>query len=122
MEFFRCSHCEQVYIKLIDSNQEMMCCGEKTEQLEKLNHQDEHAIQIRKTGNFVRIKIENHLPMTELHHLKFICIETTHGFHYRKIEDMKYHEIEFMIGLDEEIRETYVYCNIHLLVVISSVK
>ena len=38
IRFFRCRHCGNVAIKLVDSNVPMVCCGEKMEELEGTGH------------------------------------------------------------------------------------
>ena len=50
IKFFRCRHCGNVAIKLVDSNVPMVCCGEKMEELE---------------AGSVDASLEKHVPVVE---------------------------------------------------------
>ncbi len=117
MKFFRCTVCDQVYLKPIDHDNLMTCCDEKTIEVNPNGVPAEienHNAVIRKIGNFVTITIPNH-PMIDVHHLQFICLETNKGFQYKELFKNEEVKVDFILSKEEEIITVYVYCNVHSL-------
>ena len=114
IKFFRCRHCGNVAIKLVDSNVPMVCCGEKMEELEAgsvdasiekhvpvVERLDEHRIRV-KVGSAPH-------PMLPEHHISFIVHQTEKGF------QVAYPQGEAVADFytDEEPTAVYEYCNLH---------
>lgn len=114
IKFFRCRHCGNVAIKLVDSNVPMVYCGEKMEELEAgsvdaslekhvpvVERLDEHRIRV-KVGSAPH-------PMLPEHHISFIVLQTEKGF------QVAYPQGEAVADFytDEETTAVYEYCNLH---------
>ncbi len=117
MKFYRCTNCDQVYMKLLDQKKEMSCCEVCTEEIQENTTPedlDAHKPNIRKIGNFVTISLENH-PMVDIHYIEFICMETNQGFQFKKIALDTPPKVDFILAKDEDIKTVYIYCNLHSL-------
>lgn len=117
MRFFYCPECNQVHIRLIDSDKPIVCCENPVEELVNnpiSDELDEHKPTIRKIGNFVTITVDHH-PMLDIHHLLFIFLETNQGFQYKYLKQDSLPKVEFILAQNEEIVNVFVYCNVHLL-------
>ena len=114
LKFYKCRHCGNVVVKLVDSNVPLVCCGEKMEELK---------------ANTVEASVEKHLPVVEFpekctvkvrvgsaphpmlpeHHISFIVLQTEKGF------QVAYPQGEAVADFytDEEPTAVYEYCNLH---------
>ncbi len=116
MTFHTCLKCNQIYITPDDGDSNLMCCGQNVEPVMALNSSDEdsdHKFLIRKTGNFVTITVGLNHPMVDVHHIKFICLETTRGFQYQALPSHQEAKASFILALGEDIVNVYSYCSIH---------
>ncbi|MDD3477565.1 MAG: desulfoferrodoxin family protein [Candidatus Izemoplasmatales bacterium] len=115
MEFYGCKVCNQVVLKLIETESKMTCCEEEMSKLtcQVAPEEDEHRPIIRKIGNFVTITV-NH-PMLEVHRILSLFLETNRGFSIVNLEDQVEAIGHFILAKDEEIKNAYVYCNVHEL-------
>lgn len=113
-KFYRCRHCGNVTIKVVDSKVPLVCCGEKMEEL---------------TANTAEASVEKHLPVIERidastlkvkvgsaphpmipeHYIAFICLETENGFQIAYLNG----EPEAVFKSGSEIKAVYAYCNLH---------
>ena len=113
--FFRCNHCGNLTVKLVDSGVPMVCCGEKMQEL---------------TANTTEASVEKHLPvvtkiddctlkvevgsaphpMLEEHHIVFIYVETEEGGEYVMLNDKP--QAEFCTCKHKPVA-VYEYCNLH---------
>jgi superoxide reductase len=118
MTFYMCPACNQVHIKLIDTNQEMICCGIPEQAIiencieEEVNN---HLPSIRKVGNFITISVPHNHPMVDIHHILFIAIETNEGIQVKYIKKDEPAQAGFILSNHEYIIKAYVFCNVHLL-------
>ena len=114
IKFFRCRHCGNVAIKLVDSNVPMVCCGEKMEELEAgsvdaslekhvpvVERLDEHRIRV-KVGSAPH-------PMLPEHHISFVCLETEDGVFTAEPKDVP----EVVFHTCAKVKAAYEYCNLH---------
>lgn len=82
--FYKCPHCGNVVIKMVDSGLPLSCCGEEMLEL-KPNSEDasteKHVPVVTKIDDcHIRVKVGSapH-PMTEDHHIEFVYVETLRG-------------------------------------------
>ena len=118
MKFYMCSKCNQIYFSEGELNHNLACCEEKVEELTPIEINDvldHHSIVIRKTGNFVKISLNDKHPMVETHHIKFIALQTNEGFQYKELDYLKERKTTFILSNTETIIQIYTFCNIHLL-------
>ena len=114
-KFFKCNHCGNIIVKVVDSSVPVVCCGEKMVEL---------------TANTVEASVEKHLPvvtkiddcmikvevgsvahpMTPEHHIAFIYVETEKGGMRIDLSDKP--ESVFCTCADKPVA-VYEYCNLH---------
>ena len=114
-KFFKCSHCGNVVVKLVDSKVPVVCCGKPMEELapntvEASGEKHIPAVTHINTKTLrVKIGSEPH-PMLAEHHIVFIYVETARGGIFVNLD--KEPEAEIYIG-DEDPIAVYEYCNLH---------
>ncbi|MGN0194988.1 MAG: desulfoferrodoxin family protein [Candidatus Cryptobacteroides sp.] len=116
LKFFKCKHCGNVVVKLVDSTVPLVCCGEKMEELK---------------ANTVEASIEKHLPVLDFpdsctvevrvgsnphpmlpeHHIAFICLETEDGVQIADLKDKP--EAKAVFLTKAKVKAAYEYCNLH---------
>ena len=115
VKFYRCRHCGNVIMKVVDSQVPVVCCGEKMEEL---------------VANTVDVAVEKHVPVvTKLddcsikvevgsvahpmlpeHHIAFIYVETENGGIRINLSDKP--EAVICTCSSKPIA-VYEYCNLH---------
>ena len=114
-KFYKCRHCGNVIMKVVDSRVPVVCCGEKMEELVPgtVEASVEKHLPVVTWLDFNVIKVEvgsvAH-PMLAEHHIAFIYVETEHGGIRVDLKDNP----EAIIALGEEKPiAVYEYCNLH---------
>ncbi|MBO7201948.1 MAG: desulfoferrodoxin [Paludibacteraceae bacterium] len=115
VQFFKCNHCGNVIIKMVDSKVPVFCCGKKMEELVANTEEasTEKHLPVATKIDDCRLKIEvgsvAH-PMLPEHHIAFIYIETENGGMKIDLKDKP--EAIFCTCTDKPIA-VYEYCNLH---------
>ena len=114
-KFYKCRHCGNVIMKVVDSRVPVVCCGEKMEELVPgiMEASVEKHLPVITWLDFNVMKVEvgsvAH-PMLPEHHIAFIYVETEHGGIRVDLNDKP----EAVIALGEEKAvAVYEYCNLH---------
>lgn len=115
VKFFKCNHCGNVIMKVVDSKVPVVCCGEKMAELVANTEEasvEKHLPVVTKLDE-CSIKVEvgsvAH-PMTPEHHIAFIYVETENGGMRIDLHDKP--EAIFCTCADKPIA-VYEYCNLH---------
>ncbi len=117
VKFFKCNHCGNVIMKVVDSGIPVECCGE--EMLELVANTEDASVEkhlpvITKLDS-CKIKVEvgsvPH-PMLPEHHIKFIYVECEDGG--IRVDLKEKPEIITCTCKGEPIA-VYAYCNLHNL-------
>ena len=114
-KFYKCPHCGNVIVKLIDSKVPVVCCGEKMVELTPNTvdaSSEKHVPKITILDD-KNIKVEvgsvAH-PMTSEHYIAFIYVETDKGGIHVNLKDKP----EAIIAIGEaKVVAVYEYCNLH---------
>lgn len=114
-KFYKCPHCGNVIVKLIDSKVPVVCCGEKMVELTPNTvdaSSEKHVPKITILDD-KNIKVEvgsvAH-PMTSEHYIAFIYVETDKGGIHVNLEDKP----EAIIATGgATVVAVYEYCNLH---------
>ena len=83
-EFFKCNHCGNVVMKMVDSGAPLVCCGEKMQLLvpntEDASTEKHVPVATRIDECLMRVDVGSapH-PMLSENHIQFIYVETEHG-------------------------------------------
>lgn len=114
-KFYKCRHCGNVIMKVVDSRVPVVCCGEKMEELVPgiMEASVEKHLPVITWLDFNVMKVEvgsvAH-PMLPEHHIAFIYVETEHGGIRVDLKDKP----EAIVALGEEKAvAVYEYCNLH---------
>ena len=115
VKFYRCRHCGNVIMKVVDSQVPVVCCGEKMEELvaNTVDAAVEKHVPVVTKLDDCSIKVEvgsvPH-PMLPEHHIAFIYVETKNGGIRVDLTDKP--EAIIYLG-DEKPVAVYEYCNLH---------
>ena len=115
VKFYKCSHCGNVVVKMVDSGVPVVCCGKPMDEL-VVNTVDasleKHIPVVHKSENgMMRIEVgTEHHPMTAEHHIVFIYVEKEKGGITVNLKDKPVAEV--CVGKDKPLA-VYEYCNLH---------
>ena len=114
-KFYKCRHCGNVIVKLVNSGVPVVCCGEKMEEL--VAGVTDGAVEkhlpvvTRLEGNLLKVEVGSVAhPMSPEHHISFIYLETENGGQFVELKDKP--EAIFNISGDRPVA-VYEYCNLH---------
>lgn len=114
-KFYKCNHCGNVVLKIVDNNVPIFCCSEKMTELipNTVDASGEKHVPIVNYIDDLHIKVDigsvAH-PMSEEHHIAFIYVETDNGGIMVNLEDKP--EAIICVGKSKVIA-VYEYCNLH---------
>ncbi len=116
LKFYKCEHCGNVVVKLIDKDVPVLCCGEIMTEIvanSKEAATEKHLPVVKVGNNIVEVKVgEVSHPMEENHYINFIAVETDKG--YKLVSLYPGNEPIAKVYVGEEIVKTvYEYCNLH---------
>lgn len=119
MNFFACSVCGNLIIKLVDSGLTPVCCGRDMIVLEPgtTDASLEKHVPVWKVDGckvFVFVGEEPH-PMTKDHYIQCIVLHTTNGYHICNLCPDDAPSACFRVCKGEEVIAVYEYCNLHKL-------
>ena len=83
-KFYKCAHCGNVVMKVVDSMVPVFCCGQKMEELVPNTVDasgEKHLPVVTDLGNgLLKVEVGSvHHPMLPEHHISFIYVETENG-------------------------------------------
>ena len=115
VKFYRCSHCGNVVIKMVDSSVPVVCCGKPMELLvaNTVDASAEKHVPRVTCGDNGMMKIEVgsvHHPMTKEHNIAFVYVETEKGGVHVNLKNEPVAEV--CVCNDKAIA-VYEYCNLH---------
>lgn len=117
--FYRCKHCGNIAIKLVDSKVPMFCCGEPMEILNANTNDgavEKHIPVLKIEGNCANVQIGEVLhPMTAEHYIQFVVLETNMGYKVAELQPEQQPIVNFYLDKDEKVLNVYDYCNLHSL-------
>ena len=117
IEFLKCKHCGQIIKKVVDSGVPVMCCGEKMEVLTPNTTdaaREKHVPEVSVDKNIVTLMVGSvEHPMTEMHYIEWIILETSHGSYKYNFKPNDKPEAKFILRDDEVFVKAYAYCNLH---------
>jgi len=116
LQFYKCPHCGNLIVKVIDGGVTPVCCGQPMEKLvpqEAETIREKHLPVVEKTGDNTYKVLVGELPhvMTEAHHIDFICIETETTFQICNLAGKEKAEAVFTCA--EKPVAVYEHCNLH---------
>ena len=114
IKFYRCRHCGNVIVKVVDSGVPVVCCGEVMGEL-KPNTTDgaveKHVPVIEKKNGKTVVRVgEVPHPMTAEHYIPLIVATNKDGFEIKKLAPNDKPEVTFE---GASFTEFYAFCNLH---------
>ncbi|MBQ8225662.1 MAG: desulfoferrodoxin [Bacteroides sp.] len=114
-KFYKCEHCGNVVVKVVDSGVPVVCCGEKMKELvaNTVDASQEKHVPVVTRLDDCTLKVEvgsvPH-PMTLEHHIAFIYVETENGGIRVDLTDKPEAVVCTCTGKPIAV---YEYCNLH---------
>jgi superoxide reductase len=114
-KFFKCNHCGNVIVKVVDAGVPVMCCGEKMVELvpNTVDASGEKHLPVVTIldNNSIKVEVGSvHHPMLPEHHISFVYVETENGGIQVNLKDKP--EAVVYLG-EEKAVAVYEYCNLH---------
>ena len=115
VKFYKCSHCGNVVIKMVDSSVPVVCCGKPMVELKPntvdASNEKHVPVVTRLDNNTIKVEVGSVAhPMEPEHHIAFIYVETDKGGVKVDLTDKP----EAVIALgDAKAVAVYEYCNLH---------
>ncbi|MDE5561633.1 MAG: desulfoferrodoxin [Bacteroidaceae bacterium] len=115
VKFYKCAHCGNVIIKVVDSGVKVVCCGQQMDEL-VANTVDaateKHIPVVTSTENgCLHIEVGSVLhPMLPEHHIAFVYVETDNGGIRVDLTDKPAADV--CVGNAKPLA-VYEYCNLH---------
>ena len=117
IRLYRCKHCGNIAIKVIDSGVPMVCCGEKMVELIPSSTDaavEKHVPVVTREGDKVTVNIGSVAhPMTEEHLIQLVILDTTAGVQIAELHAGDLPQAVFEVLPGAEIKKAYAYCNLH---------
>ncbi len=116
LKFFKCKHCGNVVVKLVDKAVPLFCCGVMMEEI--LPNTVEAAVEkhlpvVKQENGIVEVKVgEVAHPMEEVHFINFVVVETENGFSISSLAPLNAPEAKVYVG-NSKVLAVYEYCNLH---------
>lgn len=117
MKFYRCDVCGNVVIKTVDSGANLMCCGEKMEEIVPMTAEvgmEKHLPVVNRVNDCtleVKVGSIEH-PMLPAHFIQFVYLETERGGQIVYLAPDEKPVAVFCCCKDRPIA-VYEYCNVH---------
>ena len=117
IKFFKCEHCGNIVIKVVDAGVPVMCCGEKMVELVAGSVDaavEKHVPVVEVEGANVRVKVgEVEHPMTEEHLIQFVVLVPERGYQVAQLTAENEPKAEFVLAEGDAAVKVYEYCNLH---------
>ena len=116
-KFLICRHCGNIVAVIRDKGVPIYCCGEEMHQLVPDSTEasgEKHIPVYEVDGNTVHVTVGAAAhPMTEAHHIEWICLESEHGIQYAHLTPNDEPKAKFSLCAGDEVRAVYAFCNQH---------
>lgn len=114
-KFYKCNHCGNVIVKVVDAGVPVMCCGEKMVELipNTVDASGEKHVPVvtMLDNNSIKVEVGSVAhPMLPEHHISFVYVETENGGIQVNLKDKP--EAVVYVG-EEKPLAVYEYCNLH---------
>ena len=115
LKVYKCNHCGNVIVKLLDAGVPVMCCGEQMVELKENSTEaatEKHLPVLTRDGHVVNVEVSTVThPMTPEHWITFIAIETEKGYQIKRLDPTDAPKASFVE--ENKVIKVYEYCNLH---------
>ena len=117
IKVYRCKHCGNIAIKVINSGVPMSCCGEAMEELVPGAVDaavEKHVPVVARDGDKVTVSVGSVAhPMTAEHYIQFVILDTTAGVQIASLNPNDDPAAVFTVLSGAQVKKAYAYCNLH---------
>lgn len=116
LEFFKCTHCGNIAVKLFDDGIPLVCCGSKMELMEAgvTDAAQEKHVPVATQGETIHVEVGSVAhPMEEDHYITMIVLETEKGFQVAQLSPGQAPAADFALAPGDKAIAVYEYCNLH---------
>ena len=117
VKFYKCNHCGNVAIKVVDSGVPIICCGEPMVELVAGSIDaalEKHVPDVTIDGNQIHVVIGSvEHPMTEEHSIQVIVLATEKGYQVCPLPHDGQPKASFVVADGDKPVKVYEYCNLH---------
>lgn len=117
VKFFKCEHCGNIAIKVVDKGVSVVCCGEPMVELVAGSVDaalEKHVPAVTVDGNKVSVTVGSvEHPMTEEHLIEFVCLVTEKGYQVAPLTAADAPKAEFVLAEGDAPKAVYEHCNLH---------
>jgi len=117
VKFYRCPHCGNIIVKVVDKGVPVMCCGQKMEELVPGSVDaalEKHVPVVAVEGNIVKVSVGSvEHPMLPEHYITNIVLETSQGIQIAELKPEGKPYCEFSLADGVTAVAAYEYCNLH---------
>jgi len=117
MQYLTCQKCGNLVELVRDGGEELCCCGEKMQRIDKKGSsvsENKHTPKIMSDGRTVTVSLaEGDHPMTGEHYIGWIALSTDRGVQRRAFKPSDTPTAHFPIEKGENPREAVAFCNLH---------
>lgn len=116
LRFFKCNHCGNVVVRVVDKGVPVFCCGEKMEEIfanttEAATEKHLPVVSINKGLLNVKVGEVMH-PMLAEHYINFVVAEFDKGYTLVTLEPNSPAEATIYTR-NKKVVAVYEYCNLH---------
>ena len=117
IRLYKCEHCGNIAIKVVDSRVPLMCCGQKMVELVPASVDaavEKHVPVVQVEGNAVHVEVGEVMhPMTEEHLIQMIVLQTARGFQFAQLTEDDKPVADFVVADGDKAEKVFEYCNLH---------
>lgn len=117
VRFYKCEHCGNVAVKVVDSGVPLVCCGEPMVELvpDSIDaSKEKHVPDVHVEGGHLHVQVGSvEHPMVPEHYIQFACVLTKDGYQIHPMYAGNPPVTDFFLGTGVEPIAVYAYCNVH---------
>ena len=117
VKLYKCAHCGNIAIKVVDSGVPLVCCGEPMEELVAGAVDgafEKHVPAVTVEGSSVHVQVgEVEHPMMDAHYIQLIVLVTEKGYQVAPLTPSDKPVATFAIAEDDAPVKVYEHCNLH---------
>ena len=115
-KFYRCSHCGNISVLVVNKGVPVVCCGEKMSELVPNTVEastEKHLPAVTASVNDIAVQIGSvpH-PMEEAHNIEFVYVSTENGGQRKRLKVGAEPKCSFSFIEDKPVA-VYAFCNLH---------
>ena len=117
IKFYKCEHCGNIAVKVVDHNVPLFCCGEKMTELVADSTDaatEKHVPAVTREEGHIHVNVGSvDHPMLPEHWIQFICLVTDKGYEVHPLTPENPPATDFYVAAGVTPLKVYEYCNLH---------